>query len=501
LSTNPTYIPTPVGYHFHKSQMKTRLLLGGNRSSKSHTGAAEAVMLSAGCHPWKKMAVPNLGWVSTLDFSMGRDIIRPKIEEFLKMFVGREGRGWRFIKRDNQYKLSNGSIIIMKSADSGKEKYQAAGVDWIWMDEEHSKEIYGECEPRLVDRGGLIWLTMTPLSGKTYIYDTFIENDKKEDMKGGPIASLSKSLNIETLKIDSIAPRTVGWENAKKRQALFKASMLDNYNPQTLTHNLAVIEVAEIVKKLEGTSLYNARIWGDFVSLEGLVYPQFGTHNVIKPMIIPEDWHIYGTADWGFNAYNAFLFEAYAPDKRKYICGEVVRNLCTTDEFLEGIKNHPLFPRLKRSIGDPNSPEKIMAARKMGIDMVKGKKKDILDTISKVQEELLPKPAKPHLYIFDDCKHTLTEFKTYSWKKVKVKDSRAKDVPEDFNNDCLDAHRNLTSFNFPFPKGARTDVLVQLSMAQIEQKRVWKVIGDRKKRVENQRKEHEKYMRLFGGFL
>jgi len=90
------------------------------------------------------------GWVVSLDFPNSRDVIQPKY--FDNGFVGpgqhppfipkREIAEWRVT--DQVLKLTNGSLIGFKSADSPVAKFQGSGKDWIHFDEEPPYNHYEE---------------------------------------------------------------------------------------------------------------------------------------------------------------------------------------------------------------------------------------------------------------------------------------------------------------------------------------------------------------------
>jgi len=114
-------------------------------------------------------------WVVSLDFPGSRDIVRPKIDYYMPTDSLRE---WR--QADQMYVLKDGTQIGLKSADSGREKFQGVSRTLIWMDEECPEPIFDECLARTIDCGGKIVLTMTPLNGMSYTYDRVFkaaEND------------------------------------------------------------------------------------------------------------------------------------------------------------------------------------------------------------------------------------------------------------------------------------------------------------------------------------
>jgi phage terminase large subunit-like protein len=57
------------------------------------------------------------------------------------------------------------STATFKSFEQGSEKMQAESVDWIWIDERCSEEIYSELIARTTATDGIIFLSYTPLKG------------------------------------------------------------------------------------------------------------------------------------------------------------------------------------------------------------------------------------------------------------------------------------------------------------------------------------------------
>ena len=68
------------------------------------------------------------------------------------------------------------SIIGFKTCESGRDKFAGASLDYVWFDEEPPEDVYDECAMRVVDRKGLIYGTMTPLLGLTFVYERIYLN-------------------------------------------------------------------------------------------------------------------------------------------------------------------------------------------------------------------------------------------------------------------------------------------------------------------------------------
>jgi len=68
------------------------------------------------------------------------------------------------------------STIQFKSFDQGREKFQGTSKHWIWVDEECGRDVYDECRTRIMDCGGRMVATFTPLLGLSEVALMFLPN-------------------------------------------------------------------------------------------------------------------------------------------------------------------------------------------------------------------------------------------------------------------------------------------------------------------------------------
>ena len=245
-------------------------LLGGNRSGKSVLGAFIAVAWALGKEyfrdepSWEFVKdlpippTPNNIWLVGLDFNLLRDVLwyeKLRHGKSHPPFLPDDGSVRKVSDGDFQVFFENGSIITGKSAEAGRDKFQGASVDLIWIDEECDKEIYDECFMRTADCAGKILLTLTPLQDiNSGIRDPWVF-DLYEDWQAG-----NKDLvfcQLSTINSPFVSPE----------------------------------EKVRMQLKLAGDPEEGARLYGKFVRKSGLVYPLWtrATH-VIKPFNIPKNW-------------------------------------------------------------------------------------------------------------------------------------------------------------------------------------------------------------------
>ena len=175
---------------FHKCEKKNRWVFGGNRSGKTECGAVETVWLARGIHPYKKNKQTSC-WVVSLTKQVQRDVAQNKIlhylrKDWIEKIVMASGRSDSadsgiidFILVKNVF--GSYSKIGFKSCDQGREKFQGSSLDFVWFDEEPPYDIYQECRMRVIDRKGMIFGTMTPLKGLTWVYNEIYLNENSSD--------------------------------------------------------------------------------------------------------------------------------------------------------------------------------------------------------------------------------------------------------------------------------------------------------------------------------
>ena len=179
LTANPALrlVPWSKQADFLQSPAATRLLAWANRTGKTSIGAAEVCLAAEGIHPYNNHLYPDppfTVWACSVDYKQMRDSVMVALEgdsthpRMLPI-------GTRFKQQEMSYYLPSGSIIRLKSADTGRDSFQGAGLPLVWIDEELPEDILKELFIRIGPGydSRFIW-TMTAVKGLSYAYDHFV---------------------------------------------------------------------------------------------------------------------------------------------------------------------------------------------------------------------------------------------------------------------------------------------------------------------------------------
>lgn len=411
------YKPMEKQVRFHSSGAKGRLFLGGNRSGKTVGGATEAVMWVTGKHKYLKTPPPPVrGRCVSVDFVNGVEkIVRPEIAKWMPLSELR-GNSWEsaYDRELRTLYLENGSFIEFMSYDQDLEKFAGTSRHFVWFDEEPPHSIFNECLLRLVDTGGHWWVTMTPINGMTWVYDTVY-----------------------------IASRT------NPQIYVVETGIDDNIF-------LSVSEIDSIISLMPPDEK-EARRFGKFMAVGGLIYKNFSQEVVLPPVVnsvywpsIQKEWTHFNMMDHGFNNPTAWLFGAADTDGRIIIYDEIYEDHLVISELakLVHLKRREFGMVPAYSVGDPSivNSDPITGTSvhieyaNHGVYIVPGNN-DVHAGINLVAQRIEQKL----LFVTRNCEHTIREFAKYrwsTWATVKTRDSKnVKEEPHKKDDHTMDALR------------------------------------------------------------
>jgi phage terminase large subunit len=381
-------------------------IFGGNRTGKTELGAMLAVLTATGnTQPWAVEWATRWGLpphklpsragrvlASALTSNDSKRYLRPKVKKYLP-----QGCVWRneFGDGEAEVTLPGGGVIVFKSNDQKRKAYQGDWFDLVWLDEEHDHDIYEECEGRVsgVPSGhGHIVLTMTPLKGFSWVYDSFVKKILPEHRAHFLDALENPYTDLEKMKrwLNRLSP-------AKRA----------------------------------------ARKEGRFTALEGTIYDFDRALHVVPSFVPPKDWLRFRSIDFGTRNPFCCLWiahdptddtmhvyrEHYAADMQTKAHGEVINRLSQEEE-------------IQWTVADPEDKQgRMTLVLDCNIETIPAYKA-VREGIDAVAGRLLPDPeGRPHLLIHDCCVNLISELEQYKWA------DGGKEMPVKVNDHAADALR------------------------------------------------------------
>lgn len=241
---------------------------------------------------------------------------------------------------------------------------------------------------RLMDKKGMMFGTMTPLKGLTFLHDEVYLN-----RSGDP-------------------------ENWYEFMEWADNPFLD---PGEIGRMDAVLPEDEL----------QTRRYGRFAAREGLVYPEFDENvHVIEPFDLPPDWQAGISIDPGLKNPLSCHFYGVDFDGNIYVVGEHYE--ADRDVEYHAGKIFELADRLNwkrdprgrlRALIDPAAGQRTLASARsvaelfgdLGILTDLRVNKDLFAGISRVRRYLKVREGKPSLYVFKSCPKLIGEFKRYRY--------------------------------------------------------------------------------------
>ncbi|MBQ4557781.1 MAG: terminase family protein [Clostridia bacterium] len=383
---------------FHKDNHKNRWVFGGNRSGKTECGAVEAIWIARGIHPYRKITGDTEGWVVSLSTQVQRDVAQKKILHYLNkdwiediiMSTGKKtaceyGVIDTIIIRNVFGGLSK---IGFKSCDQGREKFQGTSLDYVWFDEEPPFDIYMECKMRVVDKCGILFGTMTPLKGLTWVYEHIYLNNFNDP-------------DVWYVQME--------WEDNP---------FLDKREIESLTKAMSKEEL-------------ETRRFGNFGGFGGRVYGEFDESvHVIDPFDVPISWYDNISIDPGLNNPLSCHWYAVDFDGNVYVIAEhfeaekdIVYHANKIKDVCKKLNWPTSYSGKIEALIDSAANQKTLASIKSVTELFYEQdilvntnvNKDLFSGINKVKQYLKSADGKIRLYIFRTCTNLIRELKSYYW--------------------------------------------------------------------------------------
>lgn len=300
------YVPHEKQKMLHCSVALEKLFIGGNRSGKTVWNVMECIWWLTKKHPYRPdvnaIIEPIRGRLVSVNFIEGVEgIIIPYFKQFLPESE-MKGGSWdkAYQKSTRTLTLENGSTIEFMSYDQDTDAFAGTSRHFVAFDEEPPQSIFLECQMRLIDTEGSLWISMTPVEGMTWVYYELYEpwqNGLDPDLQ---VLEINTTENTH-LKKESI-------ERGMKR----------------LSENDKA-----------------ARQSGTFIQTSGKVFPVFNKNiHKRKEFKLTRDMVIYASYDHGWRHPAAWLWHAVMPNDHIVTFHEIVVSNHTVKQLAEMVKEY-----------------------------------------------------------------------------------------------------------------------------------------------------------------
>jgi hypothetical protein len=440
-------------------------IFGGNRSGKTEMARAALVAVATGSdHPdarafWELNGVdpdhfptgPDSGWAIAVSSNDSLRYHRRQILSLIPKWGPKHpnsdtnSHSWNLFGRGEarlQWMVpgyDTPAEIWFKSEDQDIMTFQGDAIRVAWHDEEGlTAKRYEQVQYRLIDKDGWQILTDTPIHGRTWVYNRFY---LKQDSNRKPIPDGAIHTAIHTAD-----------------------------NPYLPRHRVARIANDAV------------RGRGEFVVMEGRIWPEFGPLHQLAPFELPPDALRFRSIDFGtrhpFACLNGAILRTAVtlPNGRRLADGSIIiyREHYQAEQTLEHhvrvireaegwhqrpasvqtndkkiryiwVPKHDNAERIEATWADPEDAQQMLQINRDHDMEAIPATKDIHAGISALRERLMPDPStgEPSLYVFTTCTNTIREWEDFQWVKQITAEGIEKDVPSKRSDHTCDCGRYL----------------------------------------------------------
>lgn len=315
---------------------------------------------------------------------------------------------------DSYFITDTGFEFDLLSYEQETTEFESVDLGWAWFDEPPPEEKYKATVSRM-RRGGIIFITATPLTGSAWLYDDIFTNQE-----------IGKRVAIE---------------------ADIEENCIEHGIRGILRHD----DILKMIEEYDDEDK-QARIFGKFQHLTGLVFKKFKreTH-VIKPFNVSiRDYTVYNFLDCHPRVEDHVSWVAVDRHGEKTIVDELKINVEQADELAQRIKQRDAQFRIGGWFADPSAwvedqhkdaNQKSLALQLANLGLVyapasKERSMAIRLTRDALDYQLIQvadtwkfkKP--PMLFCFDTCQGHIWEFEHWQYNEYTGKTSESRGVNE-----------------------------------------------------------------------
>jgi phage terminase large subunit-like protein len=195
------YEPMPEQLLFHQSQARNRLVMGGNRGGKTFGTTADDVLILLRKHPFRNHLYadePRRIRFIGVDFERGIDQTAiPIFQQLIPpsfLIDGSWERSYR--KSEHMLRLVDGSTASFMAYTQEPRQFQSVSLHHVHFDEEPPEPIYRESVLRVLDTGGSLTISETPVEQMEWIEDELVEPIKEGALPSWEMFRLDTRRNV-----------------------------------------------------------------------------------------------------------------------------------------------------------------------------------------------------------------------------------------------------------------------------------------------------------------
>lgn len=392
------------------------LFSAANGIGKSVTGAAlMANILFGGDNPYfqhdifKNWPFPKRARIVTDPTNIQKNIVPTLKFWFPNADLGRYTSKKADKHYESEWKTDTGWEFDIMSYEQDAREFEGVTLGLAWLDEPPPEAIYKAIVSRM-RKGGIIFITATPLAGSAYLFDMFAKGQTMIEIVGPGGEKIMYHRKVTYIEADV-------WSACKDIEG-------------TRGH-LSRDDIMKMIAEYDEDDR-QARIHGKFQHLIGLVFKSFSRRiHVIKPFHVkPEDFVVWEMLDPHPRNPDAVLWCAVDKYGRKFVVDELYAPVSDVDELAFRIKQKASQYRVERRLCDPSAFNNNQhddapsladrLASKHGLVYEPGTKMrtasdERIKTALQHSELNGHVIQPPELYIFDSCERTIWELEHYRW--------------------------------------------------------------------------------------
>lgn len=274
------YKPHDKQLESHRSRKPITLVLGGNRSGKSWSSVAEALLYCTGRRVYAETPTPPVTvWYVMPSLTMFRRAVIPIIKKLApRSEIRLTQTGEIMSKSENVIRFKNGSELHFLSADMRQKRLAGAAIDLAIMDETPDEDVFEEIQARVITKFGRILLAFSPTDVQSYwvrdkIYLPWMAGER---------------LDVHVIMMP-VADR----------------------NGHSLVPHLTDEQIKLMERQWPDPAVRAARIYGEFVTRAGLVFRTFDPEvHVVPAFTVPSNYARWFVVDPEYHRFAALFFAA-----------------------------------------------------------------------------------------------------------------------------------------------------------------------------------------------